>query len=221
MEFPSIKKILDIRDRSETLGPPKIPEIKKESLGPKQVYISWESKIFSSEKSFIGKKFSRPVILIGALVGLLFLVMQEFVLIIMVGSIIFFLQAYSKMGPENVKYEISNHGIMVGDSLYYWDKLRRYFFLVREDTEMIGIDTVLGFPGRLFINFEKQDREKIKEFLDKYLHYIESEPRTFLDNTYDRIASKFSTDEEGLVLDGSTLQEEEKDLIEPDLKEKK
>jgi hypothetical protein len=195
MELPNLKKFLDIKDRAETLGPPKTPDTDVKNLGAKNIYITWEAEIYSGGKTLISKRFARSSIIIGVFVGILLLIMQEFALILAIGSIVFFLQVYSKMLPQSIRFEISNYGIMIGDNLYPWDKLRRYFFFTRDGNEVIGVDTVLGFPGRIFINFEIKDKEKIKEILDKNLYYLESEPRTFLDNAYDKIMSKFNVEE--------------------------
>jgi len=117
---------------------------------------------------------------------------------LIVGSLVFFIQALKKVSPGSVKFEISNHGVMVDDSMYYWDKLRRFFFLTRENSEVLVIDTVIGFPGRIYLSIDSNDKEKIKTLLEKYLHYLDAEPRTFLDNTYDKVVSKFSVDENEL-----------------------
>lgn len=196
MKTPSLKKFLDIQDPRDSLEPAKVPEIDIESLGPKEVYLSWEKLLTVNDKTVISKRFTRPAVIIGMAVGFVLLIMQEFILMLTVGIFIFFLQALKKMPPENVKYEISSHGVMIGDDLYYWNKLRRFFFIVREGSEVLAIDTILGFPGRVYVHFDQMDKEKIKELLEKYLHYIESEPRTFFDTAYDKIMKRINIEEE-------------------------
>ena len=100
---------------------------------------------------------------------------------------------------------------MIDDNIYDWDDLRRFFFVKRNNSEMIAIDTVLSFPARIFISFEQADREKIKEILEKYLYYLESEPKTFLDNTYDSVIKKFSFKEEDEENEESEPAEESSD----------
>lgn len=200
MKIPSLTKFLDIKDPRDYLGPAKVEEIDRDNLGPKEVFLSWEKETSFAEKSPISKRFTRPVIIIGVVIGLLLLIMQEFFIILMVGSLIFFVQAIGKITPEMVKYEINSHGIKIGDDLYYWDKLRRFFFIKREGADVLVVDTVLGIPGRLYIDFNDNEKQKLMDILNKYLHFIESEPRTFLDNAYDRVVQKFSfqeDDEEG------------------------
>ena len=97
---------------------------------------------------------------------------------------------------------------MIDDTMYYWNKLRRFFFLQRENTEVLAIDTTIGFPGRIYLSFNPEDKEKIKEILEKYTHYLESEPRTFFDDAYDTVVSKISL--EGDLVDDDSGKSEGK-----------
>lgn len=196
MKIPSITKFLDIKDPRDEMGSPKVEDIDRENLPPKEIFLTWDYTVSAENKKWINKRLYRPILIIGIFVGLLLLIMQEFFIMLIIGSIIFFMQALQKMNPENVKYEINNHGILVGDSMYYWNKLRRYFFISRDGNEVLSVDTVLGFPGRIYIYFNSFDKEKIKSILDRYLHFLENEPRTFLDSAYDKVTTKFSSDEE-------------------------
>jgi hypothetical protein len=204
IKIPSVTKFMGIPDRSEQLGPPKVSEsgeqqLQQSSVVPpasiphkKEIFLSWEKEMSVEDRKVISKRFSRSFIIIGVAVAILLLLMQQFFVLLVIGSLIFFIQAMGKLSPETVKYEISTEGIMIDDKIYDWDKLRRFFFVERGNSEMIAVDTVLGIPARIFISFEPADREKIKGILEKYLYYLESEPKTFLDNTYDSVVQKFS-----------------------------
>ncbi|MBP7785845.1 hypothetical protein KA062_01150 [Patescibacteria group bacterium] len=198
MKIPSFSKFMDFKSREDYLGPAKIEPMEKENLPVKEIFFSWEKEMSLEDRKVISKKFNNAITLIGVFVGLLLLAMQQFFVLLIVGSLVFFIQALKKVSPGSVKFEISNHGVMVDDSMYYWDKLRRFFFLTRENSEVLVIDTVIGFPGRIYLSIDSNDKEKIKTLLEKYLHYLDAEPRTFLDNTYDKVVSKFSVDENEL-----------------------
>lgn len=210
MKLPNIKDFLDIRSPSSDLGPSKVPEIDKEDLGPKEVFMTWEKTLSPGDKTVINKRFSRPIVIIGIFVGLLLLVMQEYALILVIGSLIFFIQALPKMLPEDVKYEVSNHGIMIGDTLYYWGKLRRFFFIKKEGVEVLAIDTVMGFPGRIYVHFDAKNKEKIKELLNKYLHYLEEEPTTVLDKAYDGVVKRLNFLEDSETSSDSSIPDKGK-----------
>jgi hypothetical protein len=216
MKSPSLTRFLGIKDPRESLEPAKVPEMSREALGPKEVYLAWERILTTGDKTVLSERFTRPAIIIGMAIGLVLLIMQEFILMLTIGIFIFFLQALKKMPPEAVKYEINSHGVMIGDSLYYWDTLSRFFFMSANGSEVLAIDTTLGFPGRLYIHFDSAQKEKIKELLDKYLHYLESEPRTFFDNTYDRIVKKFNFEDDVKPTIESVSSNKDVDSVETD-----
>ena len=192
MKLPSFSKFMDIKSREDYLGPAKIENLDPENLPVKEIFLAWEKEVTVEEKVAVSKRYSRSLITISIVVGLILLVMQQFFVLLVIASIAFFVISLQKVSPEVVKYEISNHGIMIDDTMYYWNKLRRFFFLQRENTEVLAIDTTIGFPGRIYLSFNPEDKEKIKEILEKYTHYLESEPRTFFDDAYDTVVSKIS-----------------------------
>jgi len=192
MKLPSFSKFMDIKSREDYLGPAKIENLDPENLPVKEIFLAWEKEVTVEEKVAVSKRYSRSLITISIVVGLILLVMQQFFVLLVIASIAFFVISLKKVSPEVVKYEISNHGIMIDDTMYYWNKLRRFFFLQRENTEVLAVDTTIGFPGRIYLSFNPEDKEKIKEILEKYTHYLESEPRTFFDDAYDTVVSKIS-----------------------------
>jgi len=200
MKLPSFSKFMDFKSREDYLGPAKVEEIDADNLPVKEIFFSWQKEITIEERKVVSQRFSRSLLMIGIIVGFLLLVMQQFFVLLVVGSLVFFVQALRKVSPENVKYEISNHGVMIDDSVYYWSKLRRFFFITSENSEVLVIDTVIGFPGRIYLSINLEDKEKIKATLEKYLHYLDAEPRTFLDDTYDKVVKKFSVDDEEVEL---------------------
>lgn len=194
MQLPTINSFLGIKTPKDELGPPKAPDFSREQLGEKRVFLRWEA-MNRAEKRGLSKKFIRAFTIIGIFVGLLLIAMQEFFVILVIGSMIFVTQALMRVPPEKVVYELSSFGISIDGRLYYWDQLRRYFFIIRDESNVVAVDTVLGVPGRIFLNFEAKDKETIKEVLNRYLHYLEEEPKTFFDDAYSKIVKRFSFDD--------------------------
>ncbi|MFC1624760.1 hypothetical protein ACFL15_00020 [Patescibacteria group bacterium] len=190
LKIPKIPNPFEKQKQVES--PNKLVDFDVEKLGQKEVYLSWEALGRAEKENDIGLKFTRTFTIIGIFVGLVLVIMQEFFLILAVGSIIFVIQALTKTPPELVKYQLSNFGLLIGDDFYYWNKLKRYFFVKVDGVESLAIDTTLGFPGRLFISLGGQDKQKIKTVLDKRLYFLEEEPKTFFDTTYEKILDKFS-----------------------------
>ena len=161
-----------------------------ESLGEKKIFMSWRSASRPEKKAF-GQKFLRTGIVIGIVVSLLLVIMQEFFLILVVASIIFITYILSSSPVEVTAHEISSHGIKTGETFYYWQELKQFFFTTSSDMEFLAVDTKNKIPGRLFMSFEPAEREHIKELLSQHLLFLEEEPKSFIDRTYYRILDKF------------------------------
>ena len=141
-------------------------------------------------KDFINIKLSRSLTIIALFVGFLLVLMKEFVLIFFVASIYFILYVLSKFSPEQVHYEISNHGVSYGDDMYYWEELKQFFFMSNSGFDILAIDTFVGLPGRLFLTIDARQKEALHKFLVEKIHYIEVEPKNVFDNLYSKISSK-------------------------------
>jgi hypothetical protein len=163
----------------------------RNDLGPKEIYLHWEAQSRAQKKGF-NKKMTRTMVVIGAVISLFLAVMGEFFLILVVGSLIFVSYVLSTTPPENVIYEISNHGIMYGEQMFYWDQLRQYFFSYSSEQELLCVDTKASLPGRMFITIRPEDKEKIKEILSRYLTFLKEEPITVMDKAYKSFIDKFN-----------------------------
>lgn len=159
-------------------------------LGPKEVYLAWEAPGRTIHQGY-NEKLMRTFAIIGVFIALFLVILQEYMLILVVASMIFVGQVLAKTPPENVKFEISSYGIMTDDQLYYWHDLRRFFFFEKEGITILAVDTLTGFPSRLFLNVTKDQAAKAKQVLDQRLQYLEQEPETLLDRTYRAVTSKF------------------------------
>jgi hypothetical protein len=181
---------------------PKIqmPEINREELmfkqfGAKQNLLEWRAPSRLHHKQ-LNARFLRMFMIIGIVVGILLALMQDFGLIIVIGSLIFFYYALNnKYTPTEVEYQITNYGIKYGTEFYYWPDLRRFFFSRKGSDELLAIDTTLGIPGRLIVVFPAELREKIVEILKQYIAYIDVEPKSSLDKFFEGILSKLNFEE--------------------------
>jgi hypothetical protein len=164
--------------------------VKSEPKGPKEVYLKWEA-LSRPQSQFLDVRISRALLMIGIVVGLLLVVMQEFILILFIASVVFFGYVLSNLSPEKVNYEISSHGISYGDDIYYWDELKHFFFKQAGEFEILSVDTKMGLPGRLFITIDQKDKAKIQEILEQRLHFLQTPPKEMFDSLFDSLRSKF------------------------------
>jgi len=190
MNFSTLSSMLGIRKDTETLNDKNNPKFDPDKLGPKKVYVSWESHIrpTSNQKN---TKFSRTMIVIGIFIGLLLVLMQEYALILLIASLVFVNEAIKKSAPQLVKHEISSHGFSYAGQLYYWHQLRRFFF---SSDDMLCIDTYAVLPGRLFVLYSSKDKKQIKEALENHINYLEDAPKTSIEKAYESVIGKLNLD---------------------------
>jgi hypothetical protein len=191
MKLSDATNYLGITSAKPKVEPAETTILNRDNLGPKEVYLQWEAQSRVHKKGF-NKKMTRTMIVIGVVISLFLAVMGEFFLILVIGSIIFVSYVLSTTPPENVIYQISSHGIMYGEQMFYWDQLKQYFFSYSTGQELLCVDTKVSLPGRLFLTTRSEDKEKIKEILSRYLPFLKEEPVTVMDKAYKSFVDKFN-----------------------------
>jgi hypothetical protein len=168
-----------------------------EKYGPNEVLFQWAMAGKINTASF-NPKFIRMFMIIGIVLGILLALMQDFVLILVIGSTIFFYYTlHNKYSPVEINYEISKYGFKYGSKMYFWGDLGRFFFTKKGDQEILVFDIDEDLIGKLVVLFKAEDREKIFGLLKDKVMYLEAEPRTSIDKFVDFVTSKFNTDNPG------------------------
>jgi len=167
------------------------PVIDTTKLGPKQIYLTWEATGRPMHR-FGNPKTLKTFAIIGVVIALFFVILQEYFLILVIVSLIFVSQVLSKTPPETAKFELSSYGLIADERLYYWQELRRFFFYEQDGFSGVAVDLVSGIPSRLFLSIHEADREKIKTIMSEHVQFLEAAPQTSLDRTYKSITEKVS-----------------------------
>lgn len=161
--------------------------------GEKVVEYSWTAS--DRIVNELSQKSAKTIIVIAVSVSLLFALMQEFLLIIVIASAGFLYYMLSKSPATEVNHEVSTHGLWyAGEQFYYWYELKQFFFKGDGQSLFLCVDTIERLPGRIFLNINPADREKLKELFAKRLLFLEEEPRGFIDKAYGSAISKFALD---------------------------
>ncbi len=157
----------------------------------REVIYSWEA-ISRPVYAGLNPKMSRTLIVIGIVVSLFLVAMQQFFLIIGILSLVFVSYMLMQVPGETLKYEISNVDVKYGEHSYKWHELLRFFFLENSDVDVVAIDVKEGLPSRLYLTLLPGDREKVQNLLNEHLTYLESEPKTFADRAYESVVGKLN-----------------------------
>lgn len=191
MNVTDLTDFLGVTDtkKSEGLEPEK-GKIDRDDLGPRKVLLEWEASPKASPMN-IDPRYKKTLMIIGGVVILLLFLMKEFFLILFLASMYFAANVLYKNPIDEIKYEITTHGITMDGHTYYWDELERFFFSDHFGDEYLAVDLRSGFPSRLIMGFKKKDKDKIIKSLNTYLSYAEQEPLTFVDKAYKSVVDKF------------------------------
>lgn len=194
MNFIDVTNYLGITNtKAQEPVTPLKPTFNLEHEGEKKVLVEWES-VAKIHRPGFNEKSMRTIVVIAIVIGLLLIIMQEYALILAIGSIVFIGYALSKAPVESVKYEITNHGVKYAAQFYYWNELTQFYFVTSRGENLMAVDTKERLPGRLFLSINPTLKDKIKSVFETYLPYLEKEPETFMDRTYKSVVAKINVD---------------------------
>jgi hypothetical protein len=159
--------------------------------GQRKEYFSWVSKP-KLQKTKFSPKSIRSFSIIGVVAGLILAIMGEFFLLLLIISVLFFMNVVNRVETEDVRYTVSNYGISIDDNMYYWFNLKHFFLFNKDGEEMLAVDTTLNLPRRLFISLGPGvDTGKLTESLLGHIAKLQDTPSSVIDKTYDNIIGKF------------------------------
>lgn len=191
MQITDVSNFLGITNTKESeANPPEKPGFDPEKEGEKKVLLKWTAPGRVVKKG-VSQKSLRSMLVVFSVIALLLIIMQEFFLILVIASLIFISYILSATPPEDINYEISNHGVDYNGQFYYWSDLKQFFFTGAGGVDTLNVDITNGLPGRLFLTVKSGDREKLHEIFARYLPYLEEAPHTVFDKAYDKIIGKF------------------------------
>src|SRR3989344_9190712 len=148
-----------------------------------QTYFEWVSAGRPFKKRT--KQYYLTAILIALLVEVILFLFSQYLLMIVVLSLLFVAFVLSSVPPKEFRYRISSEGIMIEDRFFLWQELYDFYFREREGVETLHVRTQAYIPGELIITFKNEDREKIKKALLPFLPFREYVKPTFMDKAGD------------------------------------
>jgi hypothetical protein len=161
-----------------------------EEKEPIKTLLEWRSPSRSFQR--YDKEVFSTMAAMAVLFTIVLLFIKEFLLIIVIWSLLFLYYSFSRRPPEEVEHKIATNGLTSIGKMYRWDELGSFWF------ENYGQDKILkilgggGVFGMLVILLGNLDEKKVKEALEKYLPYKEMVEKTWSDKATDWLTSKFS-----------------------------
>ena len=138
-----------------------------------------------------GKQYYLTSILIAFLVEVILFLFGEYVLMLVVISLVFVAFTLATVPPRNFNYRISSEGITIEDHFFLWQELYDFYFKKREGIEVLHIRTHAFIPGELTITLGSISKDHIKSVLLPYLPYREVIKASFMEKSGDWLARNF------------------------------
>lgn len=107
------------------------------------------------------REFYTTVASIAFLLGIILLLLKEFLLIGVIIAFTFLSYVLSSVKPENVVHQITTKGIRTDNKLFPWDEFT-YFWLKKEfNQEMVIVKLAQGVPGAILMVINPSQKEQI------------------------------------------------------------
>jgi hypothetical protein len=151
---------------------------------PEKDLIAWQATARPFKRR--NREFYITVIAIAAVIGLILFLVEGFMPVILIISLVFLFYVLSTVEPEEIQYKLTNKGIYIAERKTEWENLIRFWFSRRFDSQLLIIET-FSLPGRLELVIDPGQKDEIRKTLLNYIPEEET-PASGLD----RAANWFS-----------------------------
>lgn len=143
-----------------------------------EVYLTW-----SSPSRLFKKRDKEFFTNVGAIVFFLVIILifaREYMFILAILSIVFFIYVTSTVPPENVSHRLTNLGIESAGHFYRWEDLQEFWYEEQWGQVKMVIRPVYG--SLLIVLLGNEDKTKVREIVTKHIPFREQPQKSFIDN---------------------------------------
>jgi hypothetical protein len=116
--------------------------------------------------------FINGLLITGAVEIILFL-FSQYLLMVVIVSLLFLAFALSSVPPRSFFYRITTEGLLIEDNFFIWEELYDFYFLTIHGVPVLHVRTKTFFPGELVITLGEMPQELVKQALIAYLPFRE------------------------------------------------
>lgn len=137
------------------------------------------------------KEYYTTIAVIVFLLSLILFFAGQFLFIAVIVSLAFVSYVLAAIPPDPITISISTFGIHVGEQMYYWQELGRFWFTNKYGSEILHVETARAFPTQLILLLGDNSRkDEIKKIMLKHAVF-ETPKATWLDNAAKWMTDKF------------------------------
>jgi hypothetical protein len=143
-----------------------------------ETYITW-----NSPSRLFKKRDKEYFTNVGAIVFLLIVILvfaREYLFILAVLSIVFFIYVTSTVPPEDVNHKITNLGLESAGHFYRWETLVEFWFEEQWGQTIITVRPVFG--TRIIVLLGSENKDKVQELISQHIPYRDKPQKSWVDN---------------------------------------
>lgn len=144
---------------------------------PEKDLVTWVAPSRPFKKA--DREYYITIIATAAIVGLILFLVEGWMPVVLLISIVFLFYVMTTVEPEKIEYKITSEGIKIAGRLIGWNRLRRFWFSRRFDHELLVFESI-DIPGRIELVATPEVKEEIKNAIAKYIPEEEAPP-SYLD----------------------------------------
>lgn len=137
------------------------------------------------------KEYYLSALLIVLLLEIIAFLFSQYLLMLVIASLLFVAFALVSIPPHDFSYKISTEGITIEDHFYLWQELYDFYFKKRDGSEVLLVRTRTLLPTPLTLTLGDLDKEKVKQILLPYLPFREVIKPTFMEKSADWLSKNF------------------------------
>jgi hypothetical protein len=151
-----------------------------------ETFLAWTSpsRLFKKRD----KEYFTNIVAIVLLLTVILIFAREYMFILAVLSIAFFVYVMSTVPPEDVKHKITNLGIESIGHFYRWEELVEFWFDAQWGQTMMVLRPLFG--SRVIILLGDQQKETVQELVAKHIPFREQPEKSWVDNASRWITEK-------------------------------
>ncbi len=137
-----------------------------ENVKVEKILLEWTAP--SRPYKIRSRGFYTTILSIAFLLGVILLLLKEFLLIGVIMAFAFLSYVLATYKPEDARHQITTLGVRTDDKLYEWDKLSNFWLKKQWDQEVVICKTFAALPGVILLVIDSKKREDIiKEIGEK------------------------------------------------------
>jgi hypothetical protein len=153
-----------------------------------KLLLSWDAPSRPFKKR--DREYYTTIAIIVFLLSLILFFAGQFLVIAVVLSLGFVSYVLASVPPDMIHVSITSFGIHLGDQMFYWQELGRFWFSTKYKADLMHVETARAFPAQLAILLGDKSPDEVKKVMLKYSVFEKPRP-TWLDNAAKWMQEKF------------------------------